>query len=392
MALTPGGEVVIARADEHAKELVVLERTTDGFKTRGRLAGGPTKCHAISPDGRSLAVVTAFFSEREGDVVLYDLTTLERVQRFGEGHRIGGGHAVVAFQADGGGLVCLKEGEVLWLLGQDGTECRIADVDAIAFSPDGHTVAVFVDDVVRVEGLAFSPDGARLLVACDTHFNRFWDEDDDCVAIWSLPHRRYLGALAAGPQGVHAVAAEEFFGTLQAPKKRKHLESLWNRPDVARATLLDQPVDALLDERMRALLADLEARWAFFSDLRTARDAQADKPTFGGGATKKPPLTADLVVAAARTLAARPEAERQQVHEELLAQAIAAEEARARMQTPLEGKRSAGRSKATHPPPGDAASWPAEPAPAAQAASRLPLIAILLGLVAAAAAVWVLLH
>jgi WD40 repeat protein len=496
VALTPDAECVVARAEEHSGSLVVLARTASGYQAQGSLPGGPTKCFAISPDGRSLAAVTAFFSSREGDVLLYDLPTRQLVQRFAEGHRIGGGHDRVAFQADGGGLACLDEGKCLWLLGQDGSEQAIHEVDAVAFSPDGRTVAAFIDEslvlgslaelragrglrrikvgnltrrfpcfspagnllaafnyssdfievfdvetgkpwgefhhptrpgqrISGVEGIAFSPDGTRLLVACNLHFNRFGAHDEDCIAVWSLPRRRYLGALVQGKGGVLAVAAEGFFGHLTPPSGRRKggtpsNESVWNRPDVARAALLDQPVDALIDERTRALLADLEARWAFFSDrladgtlepetalaplidatrgltplldlvVREARAAQAAKPSFGGGA-KGAPLTADLVRAAAQAVAARPEAERILAYEALVAEAAAAEEARARMQaSPLAARAKKARAptavaQVERDEPVEPAARPAGPSVKLYVAAGIAgvVVALLLGLLLA---------
>ncbi len=262
----------------------------------------------------------------------------------------------------------------------------------LRFSPDGRWLALLSDDQVwvldaeagevvlrladpgrpggkisSVEGIAFSADGARLLVACDVHYNRFMERGRRCVALWAVPSGRYLGALTLPddePKAPVAVAASGFYGPLptdDGAPAAPDPERPWLRPEVARGALLGQPADALLDDTDRARLADLEARWAFFSDLRDAgqvdpeaglpklveatrglthvldlvvrraRQAQREMPTFGGGGGGgSVALTSDQVVAAAEAMARTPAEELAQLHEELLREAEASEQARAR--------------------------------------------------------------
>jgi len=263
-----------------------------------------------------------------------------------------------------------------------------------AFSPDGRWLAGgnYTDDVIEIFDVAarrhvatarnpnrpkgdigslvavgFSANGDRLFVGGDLHFSRYYDEDEDCLAVWSMPDARYLGAIVCGPRENAALLISER-GFVTRPRRQgkgkkgrggsKQIGADWLHFDAAQAGLLGRPVEELLSEVERSRLADIEARWRFAHDLKDsgrldgqaslpaivntmtglthvadavlqhARDAQARTPTFGGG-KKAVALSADQLKIAAETLRSRSAEELAVIHEELLAAAMAREEASA---------------------------------------------------------------
>ncbi|MCB9549222.1 MAG: protein kinase [Myxococcales bacterium] len=443
VALASAGAFVAARGDTHARDVVIHARTGGGFEQRAHVVTDVTEHCALSPDGRTLAIIKGFFSDKEGEALVFDVASGQQVQRLP-----GGEKAWIGFSPDGQTLAVLDDDRRLQLLRQAGGEQVLRDVVAFGFSTDGRTGAVIADgklhigpvealprgpgvrtfkissatwrlptfsadgrwlalldysddrlcvlevatgrevlrvgapgrpaEVIRgVQALAFSPDGTRLAACCDSYFNRFSGEDEDCIALWSVPDGRYLGALLRAEKGkkIMAVAAEGFFGQLEGDKPGKDAAGGWHQPAAARAALRGLPMEEHLDATSRAALADLETRWAYFVDqqraraideaaalqplvdatrglthvldavLREARRAQAAMPAFGGTPTAATPLSADQVVAAARALARKPAAELERLHLALVSEAEAAE---------------AEAARAVAPPP-RTASWPAAP-------------------------------
>lgn len=438
VAVGVAGEVIVARPDSHAAELAVYRRAAKGWTRAGSLSTGSAEKVTLSPDGRLVAVITGFFSNREGELLLFDVESGQLNQR------VPGKYEAVGFSADGSTIAAIDDDNVLRLLAASGAAEQIPDCRGVAYSPDGQTMALIRDRALHIgpvtspgagrslkldgysvrhprfspdgrwfamvdysndralvvevatgkliaslsspgrpgarigspAALGFSADGERLFVGCDVHYNRYVDEDEDCLAIWRLPDLAFLGALVGEDDRarVLAVSAEGFFGRLDG---KGASDKAWRRPDVARRLLCGVPVDELIDSPSRAALADLETRWAFIRDLKAqgrlddgaanaplldalnglthvldavvehARAAQASRPTFGGGATSAVALTGDQLLAAARAFAARPKAELEQAHQALIARAEAAE-AQAAAQAPAtrETARDKARGKA----------------------------------------------
>jgi len=255
-----------------------------------------------------------------------------------------------------------------WLAVQDYSEDRILLIEART----GRLLHTLRDPgqpdtggIRSCRGLGFSTDSRRLLALCETHFNRFAGSDRYCLALWALPSGSYLGALlrsSGSRRNLIYVSAAGYYG--RADDKRGGMreagKSPWEKPELAVRALCGEPVERSLDEAQRAQLADLEDRWAFFSDLRShdrldekanlgalveasagsahlldlaikeARQAQADAPAFGAGA-KVREITGDQLLAAIKELGTRPAEQREKLYQELLAEAEQAEVARARI-------------------------------------------------------------
>jgi len=422
VAFAPGGELLVAEDDDSwSGQLLHLYRRDGGkFKAVAQIEvesrDGPP---VPSPDGRTLAIPTGdavlLYDASSGKLAQRIPGRSEHVAYLadGSGLVISGGDgdsakvlhgdgretrlkdcAAVAVSLDGrtaarlgyrgvhvGPAEEILAGKGWGAIGRDNRTWRLP-----AFSPDGRWLAAcnYSDDrivVIDVPGKAvahtfgnpgvpdqrvrsvrsvgFSADSDRLLVACDVHFNRFCDEDEDCLVSWNLSDGRFLGALLLNrsESDLVPVAASGFYGGKKGGNGQGGRG--WRRPEVARKALCGTPVDELIDETSRAQLADVEARWAFVHDLkatgaldgetsvaalvdatrgvthvldlvvRHAREAQAATPTFGGG-SESVALTADQVADAAAELRKRPAEELQVLHEQLIAEAEAGEAERAR--------------------------------------------------------------
>ena len=396
LAMTPSADILLAK-DEDAwddKELTIYRRSGDHYTAGKAIATGCEGIIAMHPDGSSFARVNDdglhLFDLRQGSLSQRINGSFESVSFRSDGQVIAGfddnrdrirllhadgtdetiGSDVrgFAFSPDGRTAAVLENravriGSLDELRAKRGKKIRAGDYSwrLPCFSPDGQWFAVIdysADKVLVIDvaagrvalklgnpgqprgrvgsprTLGFSADSARLLVGCDVHYNRFDNEDEDCVAIWSLPDGVYLGALLASEDNRKpvAVAADGFYGFLphtsavdadpahrRQSSKRGSSKSPWQRPEVARRALLGEPIDEHLDELARAQLADLEAH-----------DAQSKMQTFGGGKRDAAPLTGDQLLNAAEALRQRPAAELDLLHQELIAEAEHREQEQAR--------------------------------------------------------------
>lgn len=419
IAVGVAGEVVVARNDTHAAELRVLRRTGERFKQVSTIESGPAEHVALSPDGGLLAVITGFFASQEGELLLFDVASgqlNQRVQGKYEAVTFSADGATIAAIDDDNVLHLLSAGGATRRIencravafSPDGETMAIAVDDRLRigprgapseglalklggysmrcprFSPDGRWFGIFDysnDRIVVVDlttgkrlrpilnpgrpgervgsptGLGFSADGERLFVGCDIFYNRFVDGDEDCVGVWRIPEREYLGALLAEEDGGAAIAvsAAGFWGPLHAQATPVDPAAPWRRSVVARKLLCGLPVDELIDAPSRAALIDLETRWTFIKALQAddrldksarisplldalsglthvldlvvehAREAQAARPTFGGGVQSAVALTGDQLRSAAQLFAGKPAAELSRLHAALIARAEAAE-------------------------------------------------------------------
>jgi hypothetical protein len=210
------------------------------------------------------------------------------------------------------------------------------------------------DQSPRVRALGFSTDGRRVLAVATLAADRFSRHVEGLFA-WAIDDRRALGAIFGErtrlrtPLGFHDDPPDH-------NEKPARLDP-WLRPDVARRVYLGERIEQILDAADRARLGDFETRWAFFESLRrrkiipaddpleplldataglthllpaildAARAAQDRAPRFGAAAASPGPLTTDLIILAAKQIAARSEPERRALFEQLVADAKAAEQA-----------------------------------------------------------------
>ncbi|MEZ4465313.1 MAG: serine/threonine-protein kinase [bacterium] len=354
VAIAPAAAWVAVRGDDHAREIAVYERRGAAFEERTRLVTHVTEAWALSPDGRSVAVIKGFFSDKEGEGLVFDVASGQQVQRLS-----GPDKEWVGFSLDGQALAVLDDNDRLEILRQGGGNQVFRDVKAFGFGADGARAAlamgeklhigpadqlpigagvktfkigsaswrlatlsadgryvalldysadrvrVFACDtgkelfssaspgrpseVIRqVRAMAFTADGGRLAVWTDTWYNRFATEDEDCIALWSVPDGRYLGALVLSEKGrkVMAVAADGCWGFLpgegqggkgdkggqggKGGKGGRDDDDRWCQPAAARAALRGLPYEEHLAALTRACLADVEARWAWLLDLQRA--------------------------------------------------------------------------------------------------------------------------
>jgi WD40 repeat protein len=209
-----------------------LERVGEGFLSA-----------SFSPDGRRLALGGA-----DGTVRIWDMPSAQERAVF---HENTGDVSHVVFSPDGKRLVSssIRGRVVLWdvmsgaeirtILGRDQNVGR----RAVAFSPDGQTIAVgecaiqprdvLLMDVetgavrVRLTGhrfgcmsLAFSPDGRYLATA----------GGDCCVKLWDLPNAKELARLTEGVGCTNSLAFSPD-GTRLAYCGKDENVRFWDQPD-----------------------------------------------------------------------------------------------------------------------------------------------------------------
>jgi WD40 repeat protein len=228
VAFSPGGSKLAAA---YANGTVILWDPTDGRAER--VLEGPLQfvsSVAFSPDGRTLAAGTGYWTRREIDglIDLWDVATGKRRARCG-GHK--GPVYCVAFAPDGqvvasGGVDGIpriwnaERGEPLPPLSKQ------ADwIFAIAYAPDGKTVAIGNDMMARlvdpstgrqkasleghrgqIEAMAFSPDGRTIATGGRDRLIKLWDMATFGLRATFVGHAGWITSLAFGPDGATLAA------------------------------------------------------------------------------------------------------------------------------------------------------------------------------------------
>jgi WD40 repeat protein len=163
LAFTPDGSTMAA----YAAGLVQFSRTDSGTRwgtLQGYMAGGDVDI-TLSPDGRTLAVVTNdgislwdLAEQKVGRRITLGDLTASNAQFSPDGRRIAASVAP-SYQRCGSTMVWdVSSGSVLATLRDDTLEC--AHLGHLAFSPDGHWLAVGGAEVVQVWEMV--GDGYRL--------------------------------------------------------------------------------------------------------------------------------------------------------------------------------------------------------------------------------------
>jgi len=195
--------------------------------------GGPVTEVAFSPDGKTMASVSA-----DGSVKLWDVNTNQEL-RVLQGH--GGPVTAVAFSPDRITLASGSDDETvkLWDL-STGLELRTINLEnsvaALAFSPDGKTLACGTGDISvklwdvsmnqlrelkghlgPITAVAFSSDGKTLASG----------SGDTTVKLWDLRTQKELGTLKVHNRTVYGVAFSPD-GEMLASASRDTTVILWD--------------------------------------------------------------------------------------------------------------------------------------------------------------------
>jgi WD40 repeat protein len=223
------------------------------LKPRATLAGHgeDVKCLAFSPDGKALASASRGYDREQalrnprdfvwGEVKVWDVATGKERLGF-RGHK--DGIEAIAFSPDGRTLATgSSDGSVrLWEAGTGEEVASFEHLDQIrnlAFSPDGKTLAAaspgaaWLWDVAGrkelrsfkrpVQGYnpAFSPDGKTLAASCHQDMD-LWDLTTGKERLTLADHRGYAACAAFSPDGKAVAVAsnrDEGYGKLVAEVK-----------------------------------------------------------------------------------------------------------------------------------------------------------------------------
>jgi WD40 repeat protein len=182
---------------------------------------------AFSSDSR-----TAITGSLDGAVRLWDVTTGENKLDF----RHAGPVQALALSADGTTIVTAgapsgQVGEVRLWEARTGKPLRgplphSASVSAVAFSPDGHSLATGAFDgstrvwnvrtgelrltfhhQAQVRAVAYSPDGHKILTGSFDHTARLWDAATGQPLTPPLEHQDWIRTVAFSPDGKYLVSA-----------------------------------------------------------------------------------------------------------------------------------------------------------------------------------------
>ncbi|MGW7381844.1 nSTAND1 domain-containing NTPase [Streptomyces sp. NPDC054794] len=235
MAFSPGGRTLASHTvGNHG--VLLRDAATGRIRKRLALHDGDVEALAFSPDGHTLAT-----GDFDHGVELWNTST-GRLQRSMPG--FGAGAEYLAFSPDGHTLATsnIERGVELWnpttghlrhSLPGFPSDVKTAefslDTDALAFSPDGHTLATGgMDRVVRlwdvptgrlvkslpghtttVVSLAFSPDGRTLAAGSDDHAIRLWDTATGRIRASLTGYTGKSGPLTFSPDGRTLAAGAE---------------------------------------------------------------------------------------------------------------------------------------------------------------------------------------
>ncbi|MFE1838267.1 nSTAND1 domain-containing NTPase [Streptomyces sviceus] len=255
VAFSPDGRMLAAASADSTASLWNVSDPAYPSQVGEPLAGSSGEMYALgfSPDGRTLATGSG-----DSKVRLWSIPAGDLVGSSG------------AFRRDGQVLATAgRDGRIrLWnvtdparpvALGKPFTPV-VRDPDSqVLFSPDGHTLAVLTTGRVHLwnvtdpahpvpygpalvlrsrfmgpDALAFSPDGRTLATAYDSRDLQLWDVTDPAHPVSHGPiagHRGYIDGLTFSPDG-RTLASSSADGTIR----------LWKVTDPARPTLLGKPL------------------------------------------------------------------------------------------------------------------------------------------------------
>ncbi|MFE7298312.1 nSTAND1 domain-containing NTPase [Streptomyces sp. NPDC057579] len=259
VAFSPDGSMLAAGSADSTASLWNVSDPAYPSQVGESLAGSSGEMYAVgfSPDGRTLATGSG-----DSKVRLWSIPTSNMVGRIG------------AFRPDGRVLATAARDQKvrLWnvespkrpaALGEPFRAGQGGNVYALAFSPDGHTLAVRTgnpDPAVQLwnvtdparpvpygpplalpirfagpDTVAFSPDGRTLATAYDDFTVQLWNVGDPS-------HPRRLGPLLTGHKGYVNSLVFSPDGRTLASGSADDTVRLWNTTDPAHATLLGKPL------------------------------------------------------------------------------------------------------------------------------------------------------
>ncbi|MGG2461567.1 hypothetical protein ACO0M4_17385 [Streptomyces sp. RGM 3693] len=259
VAFSPDGSMLAAGSADSTASLWNVSDPAYPSQVGESLAGSSGEMYAVgfSPDGRTLATGSG-----DSKVRLWSIPTSNMVGRIG------------AFRPDGRVLATAARDQKVRLWNVESPKRPVAlaepfqsgkggNVYALAFSPDGHTLAVRTGNPspavqlwnvtdptrpvpygpplalpIRFAGpdtVAFSPDGRTLATAYDDFTVQLWNVSDPS-------HLRRLGPLLTGHQGYVNSLVFSPDGRTLASGSADDAIRLWNTTDPAHATLLGEPL------------------------------------------------------------------------------------------------------------------------------------------------------
>ncbi|MFF7644297.1 AAA family ATPase [Streptomyces canus] len=255
VAFSPDGRMLAAASADSTASLWNVSDPAYPSQVGEPLAGSSGEMYALgfSPDGRTLATGSG-----DSKVRLWSIPAGDLVGSSG------------AFRRDGQVLATAgRDGRIrLWdvtdparprVLGKPFTPVAQDPDSQVLFSPDGRTLAVLTTGRVHLwnvtdpahpvpygpalvlhsrfmgpDALAFSPDGHTLATAYDSRSLQLWDVTDPARPVSHGPvagHRGYINGLTFSPDG-RTLASSSADGTIR----------LWKVTDPARPTLLGKPL------------------------------------------------------------------------------------------------------------------------------------------------------
>jgi hypothetical protein len=203
LAFTPDGKHLVTADNDYRSHRVRLWDVAAGKLLREldeEVNIVPFKAVAVSPDGRTVALVGQGRRQEGPEVHLWELSSGDELRHFA-GPAAGGARAArgrdsevscLAYTPDGRSLALVADNIVyLWEVATGSQRCRLAVLPSQLDSGSDE----------RHNALAFSPDGRTLAVACVDGSIRLWDIISGRELVPLVGHQRGVRTLWWAPDG-----------------------------------------------------------------------------------------------------------------------------------------------------------------------------------------------